>query len=203
MSNQHHLPVISPSEITAIVLAGGQGSRMGGLDKGWVEHKNRPMIETITEKLTTRVGKLLISANRNIERYQTLGFPVIPDAADIKKSDDFEGPIAGIISCMRRSETELMIIVPCDAPLFSMHLVENLCRQFNKTHSKLTLYEVEGHLQPLFGLFSQSLLPSLEKYYGSGERKLVHWCKLQGPDIIKFKGDLSEFANFNAPTDFL
>lgn len=179
--------------ITGIILAGGQGQRMGGVDKGQVKYRGTPMAQQVIDRLAPQVGKLILSANRNISAYESLGYPVIQDP----EAHQYEGPIAGILTCLSEITTEYAVIVPCDAPLISENLVSQLIADNGQPQNKLTLFEVEGKLQPLFGLFHKSLVNELRDYFEKGNRKLVKWCESQSPSVIAFEGSPSAFSNIN------
>src|SRR5581483_1360528 len=83
--------------VTGVVLAGGRGTRMGGADKGLVELHGRPLAAHALDRLRPQVDALLISANRNHDRYAALGAPVIADA-----SSTFDGPLAGMLAALSR-----------------------------------------------------------------------------------------------------
>src|SRR5512134_30781 len=102
------------AQITGLVLAGGRGERMGGADKGWVQYRGRPMIEWVVERFRPQVGQLLISANRNLERYAALAH-VVADS-DSGATDAYAGPLAGVLAGLHCAQTDWIAIVPCDAP---------------------------------------------------------------------------------------
>jgi len=101
-------PGISPS-VTGVVLAGGRGSRMGGIDKGLLAHAGRTLVEHQLDLLRPQVGALMISANRNLDRYAAFGVPVIPDPVA-----DFPGPLAGMLAALRAADTPWVVCVACD-----------------------------------------------------------------------------------------
>src|SRR5258708_39599236 len=94
-------------DITGLVLAGGQGSRMDGEDKGLVLLDGQPMIERVIARLRPQVGEVIISANRNRERYATLGYRVVPDLLA-----NYQGPLAGMASGLEAATTPYMVTVP-------------------------------------------------------------------------------------------
>jgi len=107
--------------VTGLILAGGQARRMSGEDKGLVDLAGRPMVERVIEALRPQVGSLLLSANRNLDRYAAYGYPVVAD-----ELDGFQGPLAGVLSALRSVATEFMVAVPCDAPCLPPDLVQRL-----------------------------------------------------------------------------
>ncbi|MDX1695212.1 MAG: molybdenum cofactor guanylyltransferase MobA [Ketobacteraceae bacterium] len=188
-------------EVSGIILAGGQGRRMGNRDKGWVNFGDKPMISHVVERLRPQVSEILISANRNLERYRELGFSVIPDTAHgLSPDDGYQGPIAGIIACLGRIRSDFAVIVPCDAPLIPSDLVANLAQRVDQ-HTRLVLFRVNDRLQPLFGLYHRELADDLQAYFESGERKLMTWCESINPQIISVEDRDGEFSNINSPEE--
>src|SRR6476659_4895176 len=100
--------------VTAVILAGGRGQRMGEVDKGLQPLRGRGLVEWVLERIDPQVDELLIIANRNLERYLELGYPVVRD-----RIPDFAGPLAGL-------HTGLILVVPCDTPLLPDDLVSRL-----------------------------------------------------------------------------
>ena len=115
------MPKISSEDITAVVLAGGKASRMGGVDKGLIPVRGRPMIAYVLEALAPQVGKILVNANRNAERYAEFGHEVIPDSLE-----GFQGPLAGVTAGLAAATTPYVVTAPCDSPLIGDDLVARL-----------------------------------------------------------------------------
>src|SRR5450432_4054443 len=107
------VPTIGKDRITGLVLAGGRGSRMGGVDKGLQNFRGMPLAMHALLRLQAQVGETLLNANRNIAAYESMGVPVWPDAVP-----DYPGPLAGFLAGLERCETPYLAIVPCDSPLF-------------------------------------------------------------------------------------
>ena len=188
-------------EVTGIILAGGQGRRMNNRDKGWITLGGKPLIAHVVQRLNPQVDRLLISANRHLDKYRALGYPVLPDADKPPASDDrYQGPIAGITRCLEKVATDYAVIVPCDAPLLPSDLVATLL-QHSSGGKPLVLFEVNGRLQPLFGLYHRSLGTSLNAYFQAGERKLITWCLQQNPAIITLEEENPGFSNINSPAE--
>ena len=171
---------------------------MGGRDKGWIRFHNTPMVTWVIERLSPQVSDIIISANRHIKEYETFGYRVISD--DGSPSDEYQGPIAGIIPCLTHLNTDYGLIVPCDTPCLSPDLAKNL---FGAADSgkKLALYSVAGRIQPLFGLYHCDLVSSLKNYFEEGNRKLIRWCLEQDPHIVEFQGSETAFFNVNTPLE--
>lgn len=179
------------TDITGVILAGGEGRRMHGQDKGWIELNGLPLIQQVLNRLQPQVKSIVISANRNIPEYQALCDRIITDDMP------FLGPLSGIASALEAIDTQYAVIVPTDAPLVPKDLVQSLQ---TKLPAKLILCKDDERLQPLFGLYHRDLAVSIRQYLSSGERKLTQWCMAQNPEIVSLD-DHRSFTNINTPLD--
>lgn len=159
------------TQFSAAVLAGGRGQRMGGRDKGWIEWRSRPMIEHIHAVLRPLTDDLIISCNRNIERYAQLADQVVSD-----ESQDFSGPLAGILAALRVARHPYLLVLPCDAPKIDQKLILDLWSTAESVmHSSggvstPVMLRQGRHWQPLMSVIPTSLLPNLETAWNSGQR---------------------------------
>jgi len=158
------------TQVTAIILAGGQGSRMGGVDKGLVKFNGQPLIKPVVEAIAPHVDHLMINANRNLEQYQALGYPVISDA-----QNDYLGPLAGFLAAMKAAQTEELIFVPCDGPLLKGELMQRLLQARRDTQVEIAAAHDGKRLQPVYVTLLRNLADSLDAYLSSGERKIDRW----------------------------
>ncbi len=193
----------STQDITGVILAGGRGSRMGGADKGLQNFNGVPLALHTQLRLSPQVGELLINANRNLAAYESFGVPVWPDAASL---GDFAGPLAGVLTGLERSETPLMMTVPCDTPLFPHDLVERLLDALEAEDAEIAMAaarEEDGQLrpQPVFCLLRTHLLESLVRFTAGGGRKIDAWTAQHKTALVAFDqpGDDAR-AFFNANT---
>jgi len=190
-----------------IILAGGEGKRMDGEDKGFVLYKNKPLIKSVINKIKPQVGNIIISANRNLERYKKFGYPVVSDLAITKKDTGtiYQGPLAGIAAALPSCTHESVFIIACDMPLISDSIVSQLTHKLkNENHEKsrnIAIAEVNGKLQ-LAMLLNKNVLPSIERSLKNNHLKLMQWVKSNPMEIIKFSVE-SEFKNFNYFKDLL
>lgn len=165
---------IAPDDITGLILCGGRGSRMGGVDKGLQNYDGMPLAMHALMRLTPQVGHLMINANRNLAAYESMGVPVWPDPMA-----DYPGPLAGWLAGIERCETPYMVIVPCDSPHFPTDLVarlsEALVREDADIAMAATLENGRVQVQPVFCLLKAMLLESLVKYLHGGDRKIDRW----------------------------
>jgi len=195
--------MIDISEITGVILAGGRGSRMGGVDKGLQNFNDVPLALHTQLRLSPQVGELLINANRNLAAYESFGVPVWPDATSL---GDFAGPLAGFLTGLERSETAFMLTVPCDTPLFPHDLVVRLAAALEAEDAEIAMAaarEEDGQLrpQPVFCLMHADLLESVVRFTHSGGRKIDAWTALHKTVLVPFDlpGDDPK-AFFNANT---
>ena len=191
--------MIDKSEITGLILAGGRGSRMGGVDKGLQIHRGIPLAMHAVLRLGPQVGEIMINANRNLGAYDSLGLPVWPDALP-----DYPGPLAGFLAGLEHCETPYLASVPCDSPLFPEDLVARLAAGLVAEGAELamaaTMEEGELRLQPVFCLMQTGVLESLVRFTGSGQRKIDAWTASLRTATVAFD-DAGAFANANTLAD--
>ncbi len=190
---------IPSDQITGIVLAGGRGSRMGGLDKGLQNHKGVPLALHALLRLQPQVGPLMINANRNLSAYESMGVPVWPDV-----QADYPGPRAGVLVGLERCETPYLVTVPCDTPNFPPDLVPRLARALVAENADLAMAATRENgevvVQPVFCLLKAELLESLVKYLEAGQRKIDRWTARHRVATEVFD-DASAFDNANTPEE--
>ena len=183
--------------IAGTVLAGGQGRRMGGEDKGLVEIAGHPMVAHVIERLRRQAGVLLINANRNQERYAEItGLRVVAD-----REEGYAGPLAGMASAMEAAGTRFLLTVPCDAPLVSADLGPRLHEALVRERAELSVAHDGARLQPVFALIGCSLLDSLLAYLRSGERKIDRWYARHRMAEADFSDVPQSFSNINTPEE--
>ena len=187
--------MINAQDITGLILAGGRGSRMGGVDKGLQNHAGVPLAMHALLRLSLQVGHIMINANRNLAAYEAMGVPVWPDGLA-----DYAGPLAGFLVGLERCETAYLMTVPCDSPLFPADLVARLAAALQAQDAELAMPSVlEGGIeraQPVFCLMKATLLESLVRFTQSGQRKIDRWTALHRCAVVPFDDALA-FANAN------
>lgn len=182
--------------ITAVVLAGGRARRMGGQDKGLIELNHRPLIEYAVGALQGQVDAILVNANRNLERYAALGYPVIAD-----QYGEFSGPLAGIASALAEIETRYLVTVPCDCPSLPKDLVIRLLSAHAQADAELAVAHDGTRMQPVFALLERTLLGSLEEFIESGGHKVDRWYTRHRVALADFSDQPDAFINVNTPED--
>ena len=186
------------TNITGLVLAGGRGQRVGGADKGWLVYEGRPLIIRVIERFAPQVGPLLISANRNVERYAAYGEVVSDDLADVS-GEHFAGPLIGVLSGLRRARTDWVATVPCDAPHLPTDLVARLMRATLSTNAMAACASVHGQIQPVFALVKPRCADELARLVAEGERAMHRWLKALEAVTVDFE-DAQAFTNINQPS---
>lgn len=181
--------------ITGLILAGGQGRRMGGVDKGLQVLRGRPMIEWVIERLMPQVRHIVINANQNHDRYGVLGHPVVADAV-AAGGGGFAGPLAGIQAGLAATTTDLMITVPCDSPFLPIDLVTRLAAARASNDADIAVAKTGQQVHPVFMLVHRRVRPNLEAYLSSGGRKIDAWYAHLRAIEVPFADD-SAFANIN------
>ena len=188
---------MGPSDITGVVLAGGRASRFGGQDKGLVEVAGRPMIDHVLDRFRPQVGRLLISANRNLDAYEAYGVPVIPDGDDM-----FRGPLAGVAVALQHAETRWVAVAPCDAPLLPEDLVSRLSTAtLGATAADIAVAHDGQRMQSMVALLRRDLAEDLDAYLSSGERKVDRWYARHDMRLVDFSDRAESFLNVNRPED--
>ena len=189
--------------ITGVILAGGRGSRMGGVDKGLQNFNGVPLALHTLLRLSPQVGEIMINANRNLAAYESFGVPVWPDSTGM---GEYAGPLAGFVTALERCETPYLLTVPCDTPLFPSDLVARMAEAFADADADFAVaaaLEQDGQLrpQPVFCLMHSGLLESLARFTQGGGRKIDAWTALHKTIIVPFDqpGDEAQ-AFFNANT---
>ncbi len=179
--------------ITGVILAGGRARRMGGRDKGLLPFAGRPLVEWVIEALIPQVATLLISANRNLDRYGAYGFPVVTDL-----EQGFQGPLAGFLSAMTAAPGDWILTLPCDGPRPPPDLGARLAQAVAEQGSELALATVCARRQPVYALLPVSLSGNLRDFLASGERKVDLWYDRHQIGLADFSDQADCFANLNS-----
>lgn len=195
---------LDPASITGVVLAGGRGARMGGVDKGLQLLGGMPLAQHALRRLQPQVGQVMVNANRHLADYADFGAPVCSDTLP-----DYAGPLAGFVTALRHCTTAYLVTVACDTPHFPHDLVARLAQALTSTHSDIampTTIEVDqdgrsmAFKQPVFCLMRRTLLPDLESYMAGGGRKIDAWTARHKTTLVAFEAPAA-FFNINTLQD--
>jgi molybdopterin-guanine dinucleotide biosynthesis protein A len=192
--------MISKDDVTGLILAGGRGSRMGGVDKGLQNFRGMPLALHTLMRLAPQVGEIMVNANRNLSAYESFGAPVWPDTIS-----GYAGPLAGFLTGLERCETDYLVSVPCDTPLFPQDLVARLAQALQDEDAEIAMAaarEEDGQMrpQPVFSLLRRELMESLVRFTHEGGRKIDAWTGQHRTVVVPFDrpgDDPSAFFNAN------
>lgn len=187
---------INKADITGVILAGGQARRMEGQDKGLVLLNNKPMIEYVIDILNPQVGKLLLNANRNHDKYSEYGFDIISD-----ELSGYCGPLAGMASSLNKTDTPYMLTAPCDSPFIPSDLVERLATALEHEKADISVAHNGERMQPVFCLMKKELMSSMNTFLNNGERKIDKWFNQHTLAIADFSDIPKTFDNLNTIED--
>lgn len=176
--------------VTGIILAGGRGRRMGGVDKGLQPLRGRPMVAWALERLAPQVDEILVNANQNAEAYAKLGYRVVPDSVG-----GFAGPLAGLHAGLQAASHPLAVSVPCDSPFLPLDLVVRLKSFLGE--NDLAVAKTGDQAHPVFALVRRSVLPHLESFLAGGGRKIDAWYATLAAVEVSFDDQPDAFRNIN------
>ena len=182
--------------VTGVVLAGGQGRRMGNVDKGFVELDARPLIAHVIDRLVPQVATLVINANRSAERYAAFGYPVVGDAVG-----GFAGPLAGLHAGLAAAATPFVATSPCDSPFLPADLVARLAAAFDARPIDIAVARTFDQPHPVFALVRRTVLPHLAQFLDGGGRKIDAWYASLAVAEVSFDDEADAFRNINTPAD--
>jgi molybdopterin-guanine dinucleotide biosynthesis protein A len=179
-------------EVTGVVLAGGQGSRMGGVDKGLQVFRGKPMVAHVIERFAPQVDELLINANRNPDAYARFGHRVVAD-----EIEGFAGPLAGFERGLAHASGSLVITVPCDSPFLPLDLVGRLRAALERDKAELAVAKTGDQAHPVFSLMRRDVHASLREFLASGQRKIDKWYGALRVVEVSFDDEADAFLNIN------
>jgi molybdenum cofactor guanylyltransferase len=176
--------------ITGIVLAGGKGSRMGGVDKGLQPLRGKPMVEWVLARFAPQVDEIVINANQNLATYEKYGHRVVSDAIG-----GFAGPLAGLHAGLNAARHPLVVTVPCDSPFLPTDLVHRLGVSLKSNDLAVAKTGAQPH--PVFALMKREVRESLEAFLASGGRKIDAWYAALKVVEVSFDDEADAFRNIN------
>ncbi len=182
------------TEVCGVILAGGRATRMGGQDKGLLLLNDQPLWQRIFNRLFPQVGQIIISANRNLESYRQSGLPVISDTLP-----DYPGPLAGMLSTMQSQSNDWFLFCPCDTPNIPRDLAIRLWQAREEAPAVWINDGERDH--PTLALVHRRLIPMLDGYLASGERRVMMFLRQAGGHAVTFSDRKSCFINVNTPQD--
>jgi molybdopterin-guanine dinucleotide biosynthesis protein A len=173
-----------------LVLAGGQGRRMGGVDKGLKLLRGKPMAQWALERLAPQVGEVLINCNQNLDAYARFGHRLVPD-----EIGGFAGPLAGLHAGLKAASHPLVVTVPCDSPFLPSDLVARLKDQLG--NHDLAVAKTGDQPHPVFSLVRKDVVQNLEQFLAGGGRKIDAWYASLKTIEVSFDDEADAFRNIN------
>ncbi|WP_198655753.1 molybdenum cofactor guanylyltransferase MobA [Salinicola sp. CR57] len=184
--------MIERADVTGVLLAGGRGQRMGGVDKGWVDLDGRPLVAQAVQRLSPQVDRVVISANRHLDRYRRLGHAVVTDTLP-----GYPGPLAGALGALRVVSTPWILLIPVDMPWLPVDTLARLAGGIGE--ADIAVAHDGGRLQPLVALIRSSLGADLSEWLAAGGGRVVTWYDRHRWVQVDFPGLEAQFANLNTP----
>ena len=185
-------PKLPPAKITGVILAGGQGRRMGGVDKGLRKLRDKPMVAWVLERFAPQVDEILINANQNLEAYAEFGRRVIAD-----QIGGYAGPLAGLHCGLSAASHPLVATAPCDSPFLPVDLVARLKTALQTQQAQLAVAKTGTQAHPVFCLCRREVLPHLTQFLAEGGRKIDAWYATLRVIEVAFDDEPEAFSNIN------
>ncbi|HEX9686570.1 MAG TPA: molybdenum cofactor guanylyltransferase MobA [Burkholderiales bacterium] len=185
-------PKLETAKITGVILAGGQGRRMGGVDKGLQPLRGKPMVTWVMERFAPQVDEVLVNANQNLERYAAFGHRLIPDAIQ-----GYAGPLAGLHRGLTEAAHALVATVPCDSPFLPRDLVARLRAALEREQAEIAVAKTGEQPHPVFCLCRKRVLPGLTDFLAAGGRKIDAWYAKLKVVEVPFDDNPDAFSNIN------
>ena len=178
--------------ITGLILAGGQGRRMGGVDKGLQDFRGKRLVDHVYERLAPQVGGVIINANQNHDAYRTFGVRVVSDAIG-----NFAGPLAGLHAGLSVSHRPYLVSVPCDSPFLPDDLVARLYAGLEHSGAEIAVAKTGDQPHPVFCLARRGVLDHLTDFLKNGGRKIDAWYATLRVAEVAFDDEAETFSNIN------
>jgi molybdopterin-guanine dinucleotide biosynthesis protein A len=182
--------------VAGVVLAGGLGRRMGGVDKGLRPLRGKPMIQWVLERIASQVDEVLINANQHVEDYSAFGYPVIGD-----RIAGFAGPLAGLHAALWATSLPLVATVPCDSPFLPTDLIARLKNALLQGGADLAAARTLSQAHPVFCVCRRAVLPRLAAFLAEGGRKIDQWHATLATVEVSFDDQIDAFSNINTPEE--
>ena len=176
--------------VTGLILAGGQGRRMGTVDKGLQLLHGKPMVAAVLARLAPQVDEILINANQNLQAYENFGHRVVPDAIG-----GFAGPLAGLHAGLCAAGHPLVLTAPCDSPFLPLDLFSRLNDALKG--NDLAVAKTGDQPHPVFALVRSTVRQNLEDFLSGGGRKIDAWYASLKVVEVPFDDEAAAFRNIN------
>ena len=177
-----------------LLLAGGRGQRMGGQDKGLLEWHGEPLIAHLHRKTRPLSDDLIISCNRNLEKYAPYADQLVHD-----DQGDFPGPLAGIRAGLKAARHTHLLVLPCDVPRIDAALLQNMRETAAQHPDKPLMLRHGEHWEPLLCMIPVILSAAFETAWNAGERSPGRLMRALGATALQCPDNDPRLANLNTP----
>jgi len=184
------------TKVTGVILAGGLARRMNNQDKGLIQFKGLPLVSYAIAAMGTVVGQTIINANRNIADYKVFGLPVVCD-----QTENFDGPLAGVLTAMMFAKTGILLVMPCDSPFVKANHLQKLLSSRSQIDADVAVAYDGQRLHPVILAIKTDLMPNLQDYLRSGQRKVDTWLEQQKMVKTDFSPEPEIFTNINSMSE--
>ncbi|SER14522.1 molybdopterin-guanine dinucleotide biosynthesis protein A [Amphritea atlantica] len=178
--------------LDVVILAGGEGRRMGGRDKGLVPFQSQPMVAFAVQLVRPVADRVVISCNRHLPEYAALADQVVEDSLE-----GFQGPLAGILAGLRVSHSDQVLVLPCDTPLLEAALIERLLAAAAAFPESITVLSEGDKLHPLHAVIPRLLADDLERWLTGGQRAVQRWMRNHPMQLIDISDLADQLCNLN------
>ncbi|MBV1911429.1 MAG: molybdenum cofactor guanylyltransferase [Kangiellaceae bacterium] len=196
--------MLRKEDITGLILAGGKGSRVNGNDKGLMLYLGRPLIEQQIEWLRPQVSTIIISANRNLDYYATLGYPVVSDS-----NDEFRGPMHGVFQAIKKCSSHYLYVHPVDMPNLPDNLIHSICavlfrvKVTDPNNERLSFYlKSKQREHYLSMLISANLVEELKEFLTNGGNRVRDFHQTIASLAVALDLPESAFLNLNHSREY-
>ncbi len=187
---------IDRKTISGVILAGGKSKRMNYQDKGLLNYKDKPIISYAISAMSGVVGELKINVNHNLAAYKQFNLPLITDL-----NNNYDGPLAGILSAMYQTNGDILVVMPCDSPLVSSCHLQQLINALADHDADVAVAFDGTQLHSVFLAIKTKLKNNLENYLGTNQKKVSIWLEQQNLVKVNFKDTVDIFFNINTADD--
>ena len=190
------------SKLISVILTGGKSSRMGYENKSFLKFNNKNFIEILTNSLKDKSHEIIINANRDIQKYEELGYRVVKD-----KIEGYKGPLAGLHSALdlyKNADEDLWFaLFPTDAPIINTKIID-IFLSISKKNNNVYISKINNIIEPMFSFWSLKIYKNLENVLLNNDGyKIMKFADEIGFDFVNFTKDKKvEFFNVNDKDDY-
>ncbi len=191
-------PSCTPKTVTAVILAGGGSTRMGGQDKSLLTIAQQSLLQRMIGSLQSQVEQILINSNHPDQAHRETGLTLIADAPEFFS----QGPLAGIHAALSNSNSDYLFVLPCDCTELPHTIVKQFLNAALQQNPKVAVAWSDNRMQPVFALIQTSMLESLETYLQTGKKNARGWFEQIEASRVDFAADERCFQACNSPTEY-